>query len=213
MGYRLTEIDRLTVEIRELNTRLGWRTGDNTFGDYVALLHSEVSEMVEAYRDHNLTDATPTERAPVWRDTDPPVLLGWKPNKPEGVGSEVADVAIRLLDMADVFGYAIDRETIRSWRGDYRLVTSLRTFGDYCAYLHLRISYVLEAYLYRTVSDSVPGDMSFGLTVTLSSLEQMCETFDLDLESEVARKMAYNATRPYRHGRGTLATARSELGA
>ena len=103
MGHQLSDIDRLTVEIRERNTLLGWRNNGNTFGDYTSLCSSEVTEAVEAYRDHKTEDATE-------------VVYGSYVPKPEGVGSEFADVAIRLLDMADVFGYLVDHERARDVR-------------------------------------------------------------------------------------------------
>lgn len=62
--------------------------GSRSVGEDIALIHSEVTEMLEAYRDHGLEDAT----YPV-SSVDGRLLP-----KPEGVGSEVADVLIRLLD-------------------------------------------------------------------------------------------------------------------
>src|SRR3546814_16579186 len=42
------------AEVREVNEANGWHDTERTFGDGTALLHSEVSEMFEAYRDHGL---------------------------------------------------------------------------------------------------------------------------------------------------------------
>lgn len=107
MGYPKfgKTIADMTAEVRAVNVEKGWRPAaggpvSNTFGDYIALAHSELSEALEAYRDHRLEDATATTRTGT--------AIPWA--KPEGVGSELADVLIRLLDMADVFGIDLERE-------------------------------------------------------------------------------------------------------
>lgn len=79
--------------VYEVNVANGWFDDDRTFGDDIALLHSEVSEMLEAYREGGLEDQTrgsvPTGDGTLVRLDNP---------KPEGVGSEAADVLVRLLD-------------------------------------------------------------------------------------------------------------------
>jgi NTP pyrophosphatase (non-canonical NTP hydrolase) len=87
----------LTEEVARLNRANGWHDTERTFGDDVALLHSEVSEMFEAFRDHGTDDAT--ERVTYQQITE-----GARIPKPEGVGSEAADVLIRLLDTCGRYG-------------------------------------------------------------------------------------------------------------
>jgi NTP pyrophosphatase (non-canonical NTP hydrolase) len=85
-------ITEMTDEIRAVNVAKGWREKTNSVPEYIALLHSELSEALEAWRTWKLDDAT----APG--------------GKPEGVGSEMADVLIRLLDTCDVLGIDLDAE-------------------------------------------------------------------------------------------------------
>jgi NTP pyrophosphatase (non-canonical NTP hydrolase) len=113
-GHMPSELNTLTEEIRKLNISKGWRvnvTGAREgyeFPAYIALIHSEVSEALEAYRDK------------VWSATrctcDPGPELQHHPyceQKPVGVGPELADVLIRVLDTADIWGIDIEYELRR----------------------------------------------------------------------------------------------------
>lgn len=112
---RYAALATMTEEVYQNTVEKGWYETDRTFGDDIALLHSEVSEALEAFRDGGVTD-----------QTAPPMISNGENPKPEGVGAEFADVLIRLLDT--------------------------------------------------------------------------CKRHGIDLAWEYQRKMAYNRTRPYRHG-------------
>ena len=106
-------INELVREAHENAVRKGWWDDDRRFGEIIALMHSELSEALEDFR--NGKQATT-----VWYEGD----------KPCGIPSELADVVIRVFDA--------------------------------------------------------------------------CGRYGIDLEAAITEKMAYNATRPQRHGGKTL---------
>lgn len=119
-GERVPTIEDWQREVYENNVAHGWFEEGRAFAMDVALLHSEVSEMLEADRQWGLKDTThlsPIEHLPAcdgllhFRRTDEDVRCkgGCLP-KPEGVGSEMADVLIRLLDTAQRTGIDLRAE-------------------------------------------------------------------------------------------------------
>lgn len=106
----MTDLRKLQKEIHKIAQEKGWWKEEREFGTLIALIHSEVSEAMEAWR---------SEYGCVPETT-------FISTKPEGWAVELADAIIRILDV--------------------------------CAY------------------------------------------YQVDLEPIINRKMAYNRTRPYRHG-------------
>jgi NTP pyrophosphatase (non-canonical NTP hydrolase) len=94
----------MTKEVDAYCEAKGWRENPVSFGEAMALLHSEVSEALEAWRSWGTRDATDYDLNPHGLD------IGHGLAKPEGVGSEFADVLIRLLDDCAIFGIDLEAE-------------------------------------------------------------------------------------------------------
>jgi NTP pyrophosphatase (non-canonical NTP hydrolase) len=110
----------MALEVERLNKAKGWYQKNRSFGDEIALLHSEVSEALEAYRVHGTKalHGYAAEGGPTLVEVGSPNDIIWRKGgyglpKPEGVASELADVLVRLLDTCrryDIDLFAIWRE-------------------------------------------------------------------------------------------------------
>ena len=69
----------------------GWWKEERTFGELIALCHSELSEALEEYRNGN--------------DLQTMYFIG---DKPEGIPVELADVLIRIFDICGRNGIDLD---------------------------------------------------------------------------------------------------------
>lgn len=81
---------------------------DATFGERIALIHSEASEALEAFRDGLLSGLSAE-------------------GKPEGVASELADIVIRVMDLSEREG--IDLEDAIISKMAYNKTRSFRHGG------------------------------------------------------------------------------------
>jgi NTP pyrophosphatase (non-canonical NTP hydrolase) len=121
MGYGPQTLGEMARDVFAWAGRKGWEPTADTFGDSIALIHSEASEALEAYRRWGLADATKTEdqiRAHhsigsphgFCNHSELPGQCEYASRKPEGVGSEFADILIRLLHYCARYGIDLEAE-------------------------------------------------------------------------------------------------------
>ena len=173
----------------------GWWDQERSFGDLIALVHSELSEALEAYREHggvvNMFKYSDDTKW-FWHDTS---------GHPAGVASELADVVIRVADMAEWYGVVLSEIRVINWE----MPQWVRSFGDWITALHSSvhmIMFVASVELYNDPSAHIPCGRNWGteLRDTIGRVYLMAAHYGIDLDAAIEAKMEYNRTRSYRHG-------------
>lgn len=122
--------------------------------------------------------------------------------KPEGAAVEMADLLIRLGDTAQAWEATslidsmIEREGTHPYMGHSdspvgQLAALHKLVSDLFARAELRVS------VGKDMQDILISD---GIAAIVSWIYVFCRMHNLDLERAVMLKMAYNKTRPWRHG-------------
>lgn len=192
MTFDLANLQYMFKEIRANNVVLGWQPHDLELGEVMALLHTEVAEMTDAYRRWGFEDGT---RYTVFGDDSS--IIGAVNPKPEGVGSEMADVLIRLIDNVDML--PVGFEYLVSGHGRFGFSDR---FGTVCNTLHTliaKLSMALDSYESCPLPDELPL-IGRCFRDVYQYLIQAAEHFGIDIRFEYARKLEFNRTRAYRHG-------------
>ncbi len=170
----------------------GWWDTERTFGDCIADVHQALSKALEAYRrlGHFQHGWGRNEE-----DRDAPAM-------PKGVPAELANVVIRVADMAE--WYELDLDVVvmaRARKKDDHLDVHTwgpdeGSFGDWIAECHELLG---EAYWWKHQQLSRVVWVEW-LGSLIHNVYQMAAHYGIDLDAAIKAKMEYNRTREYRHG-------------
>ena len=103
-------IAQLIEDSTKIASQKGWLNDNRTFGDHIALMHSELSEALEEFRNGRAVDE-----------------IYFNGEKPEGIPVELADVIIRIAMLAGQ--HNIDLEEALYTKGLYNATRSFRHGG------------------------------------------------------------------------------------
>lgn len=178
-------------------------------GEVCALFHSEISEAVEElrkpswaerkgiyYKDNDGAGPEVPDAPDLWAGS-PPAWL-----KPEGVAVELADLVIRLADSAEAWGVTEAVVAEISQQRCYPDLKAVKSPVSEMAALHKSASDLYKHCSVRMLRWGKVSSIEVSVSVAnlIIHIRALCRFFDWDLERAIKVKMAYNKTRPYRHG-------------
>lgn len=199
----MTELIKLTLSnlaqhvlswssvIHTQNVAKGWWSNGVKGRDLVETILLIKTELVEAYEEHRKPDSA----------LDRIYTVGDSP-KPEGIPIEIADDAIRTLDL--IGALSREYEIVLSegdWKPDGPYEIS-KNFGHAIDDEIVMLGTTRAAYEYALKNHEVEAHAILVkmLAKHLIRLFQMAWEWNFDLGAAIEQKHAYNATRSFRHG-------------
>lgn len=204
----MIDFRQIAVEAHKTSRDHGfWIAPQDSLDLKVLLIHSEISEVVEEWRLSAKAHGGPLF-TPIWQCESVRVLdegphefdHGLKCNgglltpnyhKPVGFMSELADIIIRLGDLIAHYGFPVivqemlaDDPRPHEPTRRVNLASTLRSVHASAGHLS-----AMQCNLHQPALDVVVG------------CQLIAQTVGGDLEAAVRLKMAYNTTRPFKHGK------------
>ncbi|MFH5187657.1 hypothetical protein ACHHV8_36565 [Paenibacillus sp. TAB 01] len=104
----MKSINQFVKEAHENAITKGWWMEDRSFGELIALMHSELSEALEDYRNGELPTTMWYEKKVNGELKTEAIQIddNWKPC---GIPSELADVVIRVFDACGRYGIDLEQ--------------------------------------------------------------------------------------------------------
>lgn len=208
------KMNKFAAEVHQNAVEHGWWDEERSFGEIIALCHSELSEALEEYRAKRpmlyfpcnsgglCVDDRPMENltcgSRVRKASDPETFCTARSKKPEGIAVELADCIIRILDWYGKEG--LDTDALMLEAGIITMcdlpTPVYGSFGDFIALLHNLLS---MAYACWCNASGISAS-ALRLAKCIREIMAWAKENSVDMEMVLDIKHGYNKGRPYRHG-------------
>lgn len=186
--------NQLAAEVHKNSIKHGWWEDKPSTEHFLTLVVCELAEAVEADRegsrcDRKLFASTLCTFVEPYRHNSERYEKKWNSAfeqcVKDTVEDELADAAIRLLDIAGAYNWDFSKPFV----GQYSImVLSQLTFTE-------NIGSIMGCVCLRTLSNYNR------VACSLLQIEYLAMLLDIDLTWHIEQKMRYNASRPYKHGK------------
>lgn len=191
----MMKLNKFAQAVHENAVKHGWWDEERTFGEIIALCHSELSEALEELRTNRPMMYFVETNGFVVTD-----MSERKDEKPEGIAVELADCIIRVLDYFGKEELDVDalmQEAMKDVMCDVPGRIYAATLGDCISRWHLLLSLAYACWC------KASGTHASALRMARCVCEILAwgkVTDGVDFEMILDIKHEYNKTRPYRHG-------------
>lgn len=192
------ELNQLAKEVHINAVEHGWWENERSFAEIIALIHSELSEALEEYRNgkpnlyyeckyHDTRTKCPDQ----FNGCQYGKNEGCNIRKPEGIAVELADVIIRILDYCGKEDINIDEMMNQLLILDVNF-----QLPELISECHLFISLSYNA----TKRQYIEFTQNYFLIKCIALIMNWCTKNGIDVENIILLKHEYNRTREYKHG-------------
>ena len=197
------KMNKFAAEVHQNAVEHGWWDEERSFGEIIALCHSELSEALEEYRakrpmvyfvvemDDGKGGTYLAIREDIISEED------FAGEKPEGIAVELADCIIRILDWYGKEG--LDTDALLLEAGIITMcdlpTPVYGSFGDFIALLHNLLS---MAYACWCNASGISAS-ALRLAKCIREIMAWAKENGVDMEMVLDIKNEYNKGRPYRH--------------
>lgn len=184
--------NQLAAEVHANSVKHGWWENQPSIEHFLTLVVCELAEAVEADRKGIKADIALFERRIQEKPSEHEAATyeqryayWFEAYIKDSVGDELADAAIRLLDIAGAYNWSFNKPIV----GGYSCIVSVQ----------------------NSFTENIGGIMASVCNRALASYDRVIYSFlliglyakliGIDLEWHIKHKMQYNANRPYKHGK------------